>query len=82
MVKSLWRTVKRGIWLVQGDPNQNPLFQKAVALKLCISDPMLVKPKLVWDTVVFFVVSADFCNFQNIKMKNGILIQQPPWSNG
>ena len=29
---------------VQGDPNQNPLFQMAVPLKLCISDPMLVKP--------------------------------------
>ena len=32
---------------VQGDPNQNPLFQMAVPLKLCISDPMLVKPKCV-----------------------------------
>ena len=32
---------------LQGDPNQNPLFQMAVALRLCISNPMLVKPKLV-----------------------------------
>ena len=39
---------------IQGDPNQNPLFQKAVAIKLCISDPMLVKPKLVWEAVVFY----------------------------
>ena len=26
----------------------------AVHLKLCISDPILVKPKCVWDVVVFF----------------------------
>ena len=32
---------------VLGDPNQNPLFQMAVPLKLSISDPMLVKPKCV-----------------------------------
>ena len=31
----------------RGDPNQNSLFQMAVPLKLCISDPMLVKPKCV-----------------------------------
>ena len=31
---------------VQGDPNQNPLFQMAVPLKLCISNPMLVKPNM------------------------------------
>ena len=35
------------VLLLQGDPNQNPLFQMAVPLKLCISDPMLVKPKCV-----------------------------------
>ena len=39
--------------LVQGDPNQNPLFQMAVPLKLCISYPMLVKPKCVWEAVIF-----------------------------
>ena len=27
---------------IQGDPNQNLVFQMAVAQKLCISDPMLV----------------------------------------
>ena len=32
---------------IQSDPNQNPLFQMALPLKLCISDPMLVKPKCV-----------------------------------
>ena len=39
---------------VQGDPNQYPLFQMAAPLKLCISDPMLIKPKCVWEAVVFF----------------------------
>ena len=38
---------------IQGDPNQNPLFQMAASLKLCISDPMLVKPKCVWEAVDF-----------------------------
>ena len=33
--------------IVQGDPNRNFLFQMPVTLKLCISDPMLVKPKCV-----------------------------------
>ena len=33
--------------LVQGDPNQKLKFLLAVALKLCIFDPMLVKPKCV-----------------------------------
>ena len=32
---------------LRGDPYQNPLFQMAVPLKLCISDPILVKPKCV-----------------------------------
>ena len=32
---------------LQGDPNQNPFFQMAVSLKLCNSDPILVKPKCV-----------------------------------
>ena len=39
---------------LQGDPNQNPLFQMAVPIKLRISDPKLVKPKCVWEAVVFF----------------------------
>ena len=38
---------------VQGDPNQNLLFQFALSLKLSISDPMLVKPKCVWEVEVF-----------------------------
>ena len=32
---------------IQGDPNQNLVFQMALPLKGGISDPMLVKPKLV-----------------------------------
>ena len=39
---------------VQGGPNQNPLPHNAVPLELCISDPMLVKPKCVREAVVFF----------------------------
>ena len=45
---------------LQGDPNQNLVFQMAVALKLCISDHMLVKPKLVWEAVVFCVKNYIF----------------------
>ena len=39
--------------LLQGDPNQNLLFQFALSLKLSISDPMLIKPKCVWEVEVF-----------------------------
>ena len=39
---------------LQGDPNRNFWFQMAITLKLSISDPMLVKPKCVWEAVVFF----------------------------
>ena len=39
---------------IQGDPNQNFRFQMTVALSVCISDPMLVKPKCVWEAVVFY----------------------------
>ena len=36
---------------VEGDPNQNLKCLLAITLKLCISDPMLVKPKCVWKIV-------------------------------
>ena len=39
---------------LQGDPNQNLKFVLAITLKICISDPMLVKPKYVWEVKVFF----------------------------
>ena len=32
---------------IQGDPNQNLLFQLALSLNEGISDPMLIKPKCV-----------------------------------
>ena len=32
---------------LQGDPNQNLKFVLAITLKICLSDPMLVKPKCV-----------------------------------
>ena len=34
-------------YLLQGDPNQNLLFQLALSLNVGIPDPMLVKPKCV-----------------------------------
>ena len=34
--------------VLQGDPNQSLLLQIAIALKICIFDPKLVKPKCVW----------------------------------
>ena len=39
--------------LVQGDQNQNLLLQMAMILKICISDPIFVKPKCVWHAQVF-----------------------------
>ena len=39
---------------VQGDTNQNLLFQMVITLKLCISDPRLVKPKCVLGAYVYF----------------------------
>ena len=34
--------------LLQDDPNQNLRYLLAITLKICNSDPMLVKPKCVW----------------------------------
>ena len=39
---------------VQGDPNQNLKFLLAITLKVCISDPLLVKPKCVWEASIYF----------------------------
>ena len=44
-------------WEVQGDPNQNLLFQLALSLNVGIPDPKLVKPKCVWEVEVFCVKS-------------------------
>ena len=51
--------------VVQGDPNQNLLIQMAITLKICISYPMLVKPKCLWDAKVFL-------KFVNKQLKNQI----------
>ena len=40
--------------LLQGDPNQNLRFLLAITLKICFSDPMLVKPKCVWEACIYF----------------------------
>ena len=45
LINKLERT--RAINQIQGDPNQNCLFQIAIGLKLLMSEPMLVKSKLV-----------------------------------
>ena len=39
---------------IQGDPNQKLLIQMTITLKICISDPMLVKPKCVWKVYIYF----------------------------
>ena len=39
---------------IQGDPNQNLKSLLAITLKLCISDPRLVKPKCVLGAYVYF----------------------------
>ena len=43
---------------LQGDPSQNLLIQMATTLKICISDPMLIKPKCVWEASIYFHFSA------------------------
>ena len=40
--------------ILQGDPNQNLKFRLAITLKVCISDPLLVKPKCVWEASIYF----------------------------
>ena len=49
---------------LQGDPNQNLICLLAITLKLCISDPMLVKPKCVWEASNFFDFQLFVYNFQ------------------
>ena len=45
----LWKHIKE---FIQGDPNQNLLFQLALSLNVGILDPKLVKPKCVWEVEV------------------------------
>ena len=52
------------IVFLQGDPNQNFLFQMALQLKQIIFDPMLVdKVKIGLRGGSFFLVSAHFCTY-------------------
>ena len=51
---------------VQGDPNQNLLFQMAISLEICISDPMLVKPKCVLGAYIYFHFSAVCLQFSAV----------------
>ena len=50
--------------IVQGDPNQNSPFLRAMTQKLSISDHKLLKPKCVWEAVFFFQYSKVFYIFQ------------------
>ena len=50
----LWPPLCYETILVQGDPNQNLLIQMAITLKICISDPMLLKPKCVLKACIYF----------------------------
>ena len=51
---------------LQGDPNQNVKFLLAITLKICVSDPMLVKPKCVWEAYIYFDFSAVCLQFSAV----------------
>ena len=68
--------------LVQGDPNRNFLFQIAPLLNWYIFDPMLVKPKCVWQVAVFFSVSWFFQAFEIYVWKIARIKHQRLWSWG
>ena len=51
---------------IQGDPNQNLKFVLAITLKIWVSDPMLVKPKCVWEVSVYFQFSAVCLQFSTV----------------
>ena len=55
--------------MIQGDPNQNFRFQMTVALSVCISDPMLVKQKCVWEVVVFYEFQLIFYTCKSLMPK-------------
>ena len=60
-----------------GCPNQKLLIQMAITLKICISDPELVKPKCVSEAYIYIDFSP-VClhfqlfvyNFQNVRLSN------------
>ena len=54
---------------IQGDPNQSLLIQMAITLKICISDPMLVKPKCVSEACIYFQFSAVCLQFSAVYLQ-------------
>ena len=62
----IWNSLGSLKFLIQGDPNQNLLFQMAITLKIRISDPMLVKPKCVLAASIYFHFSAVCLQFSKI----------------
>ena len=53
---------------VQGAPIESLLFQMAVTLKQCISDPNLIKPKCVRKMVVFSMFDF-FLHFSGVSLQ-------------
>ena len=71
---SKWSIVPNSTSLIQGDSNQNLKFILAITVNVCISDPILVKPKRIWEQSVFsknFKQTAEKCKqfFGNLKKK-------------
>ena len=72
---------------IQGDPNQDFRFQMTIPLSVCISDPMLVKPKCVWEAVVFYEFQLIFytCKLLMPKMpkffikRRGLMVKAVDW---
>ena len=81
----LWCSIL-SIHNVQGDPNQNLLFQLALSLNVGIPDPMLVKPKCVWEAEVFCENWLIFtCKWYMLKMStssinlHGLMVKTLTW---
>ena len=67
------------VMVIHCDPNQNLKFVLAITLKVCISDPMLVKPKCVWEVKVFYfsAVCLQFFKKKNFHLSNTFWLYQP-----
>ena len=65
------KTRKNLHYYLQGDPNQSLLFQMAITLKICISDPILVKPKL------FLACLSLFSKIVNKQVRNQNKLRHP-----
>ena len=61
---------------VQGDPNQSLLIQMAITLKICISDPKLVKPKSFSEahTLILKIVNKQLKN-QNLFIQMAVTLK-------